>query len=156
MKKAILLLVIVVVLLIGLVGVAAVGLIGCLLILPEEPTLDVRLSAPETVAVGEEFDLVLRTRNLHEEPIRLDSIDVDLAFLEGFEVLSVDPTPSDTMDIFGQRSWSFTDSVPPGEGLDVTYRLKAVRPGHYVGDADVCNPAQDFTTVVPNIDVTAD
>ena len=99
---------------------------------------------------------MLRTRNLHEELVHLDSIDVDLAFLEGFEVVSVDPTPSDTMEIFVQRSWSFTNSVAPGEELVVTYRLKAVRPGHYVGDVDVCNPAQDFTTVVPNIDVVAE
>jgi hypothetical protein len=155
MRKVLLILVIAAVSLLALVGLAVVGLVGLFLIVPEQPTLDVRVNAPETVPMGKEFDLVLHTRNLHDEPIRLDSIDVDLAFLEGFEVVSVDPTPSDVMDFLGQRCWSFADTVSPGEGLDVTYRLKAVQPGHYAGDMDVCNPAQDFTTVVPNVEVMA-
>ena len=106
--------------------------------------------------MGEEFDLVMKTRNLHMDPIRLDSIDVDFAFLEGFEVISITPTPEEPMDIFGQRSWAFTDTVAAGDSLDVVFTLKAVREGHYVGDIDVCNPNQDFTTVIPNIDVLAD
>ena len=99
---------------------------------------------------------MLRTRNIEAEPIRLDSIDVDFDFLEGFDVLSIEPAPSGTTDIIGQQSWSFTETVGPGEEFNVTYRLKARRPGHYVGDIDVCNPNQDWTTVVPNIDVVAE
>jgi len=60
------------------------------------------------------------------------------------------------MDIFGQRSWSFGESVSPGETLSVTFTIRALKQGHYVGDMDVCNSNQDFSTVIPNIDVLAE
>ncbi|HJN10094.1 MAG TPA: hypothetical protein QF564_15520 [Pirellulaceae bacterium] len=87
----------------GLVIVLMAAL-GIALILIEEPTLDVRLRCPESVFVGERFDLVLETRNLHSKSIRLDSIDVDLDFLSGFDVVSINPPPADHTDIFGLRS----------------------------------------------------
>ena len=141
----------------GVFGAAfvLVAVIGIAQILIEEPTLDVRLRCPESVSVGEKFDLVLEIRNLHSEAIRLDSIDMDLDFLSGFDVVSINPTASDPMDILWCRSWEFRNSVSPGETLNVTFTLTALKQGHYVGDVDVCNPNQDFTTVIPNMDVLA-
>ena len=140
----------------GLLVTMLMVVIGIAWILIEEPTLDVRLRCPESVVVGESFDLVLEASNLDSESIRLDSIDVDLDFLSGFELVSITPPAEDSMDFFGQRSWSFTESVAPGETLEVTFRLTATEQGHYVGDIDVCNPNQDFTTVIPNMDVLAE
>ena len=45
--------------------------------------------------------------------------------------------------------------VAPGETFEVTYKLKALRQGVFAGDFDVCNPNQDFTTVVPIVSVVA-
>ncbi len=144
-------------LVLGISGLVIVlmATIGITWILIENPTLDVRLRCPESVFVGETFDLVLVTKNLHSESIRLDSIDVDLDFLSGFDVVSITPPPVDHMDIMGYRSWDFGESVLPGETLNVTFTLTALKQGHYVGDVDVCNPNQDFTTVIPNMDVLA-
>ena len=143
---------------IGLLGFVMIVLLGAAVVylLHEEPTLDVRLSAPDEVTVGEAFDLTLITRNLHQEAIVLDSVDIEETFLEGFEVVSVDPTPTEEQTIFWYRSWSFGHSVQPGETMEVTFRLNPLKPGHYVGDVDVCNANQDFTTVIPNIDVMAE
>lgn len=129
---------------------------GVAWILIEKPTLNVRLRCPESVVVGEQFDLLLENRNLHSETIRLDSIDVDVRFLSGFDVVSITPTPEEPMDLFGQRCWNIGESVSPGETLTVRFTLKAVKQGHYVGNIDVCNANQDFTTVIPNIDVVAE
>ena len=90
----------------GLV-IVLVAVLGITWILVEKPTLNVRLRSPESVVVGEEFDLTLVTRNLHSESIRLDSIDVDLAFLSGFDVVSITPPSVDSMDFFGQRRLEF-------------------------------------------------
>ncbi len=139
--------------LLGMSGLVIV--IGIAWILIEKPTLDVRLRCPKSVVVDESFDLVLEARNLHSESIRLDSIDVDFDFLSGFDVVSITPLPTGHMDIFGLRSWDFGESVSPGETLKITFTLTALKQGHYVGDVDVCNPNQDFTTVIPNIDILA-
>ena len=142
----------------GISGIIIVLLAALLVawIMLETPTLDVRLHCPGSVAVGEEFDLVLETRNLHSKIIRLDCIDVDNGFLSGFEIVSIDPPSTSSMNIFGMQSLDFEESVSPDETLTVTFTLKALKQGHYVGDVDVCNTAQHYTTVVPNVDVLAE
>jgi hypothetical protein len=105
--------------------------------------------------VGEQFDLVLETRNLHSETVRLDNINMDLDFLSGFDVVSINPAASDLTDILWFRTWDFGNSVDPGEALNVTFTLTALKQGHYVGQVDVFNAGQDYTTVIANIDVLA-
>ncbi|MGI9455310.1 MAG: hypothetical protein ACR2NU_02045 [Aeoliella sp.] len=144
----------------GVSGLAVVIVcaIGIAWLLVEKPKLDAKLTCPRSVIVGETFDLVLETRNRHSDSIILDSIDVDTGFLSGFKIVSITPQPMEPYDIgiIGMRSWGFGESVSPGESLTVTFTLTAVKQGHYKGDVDVCNPNQDFTTVIPNVDILAE
>ena len=156
---------IVIVLLACLLGVAAIhtavnsfswfwnrGFLG------QEPTLAVKLFVPEAINVGEEFNLVLRTENTHQEPLELHSIDIQVTLLEGFEVVSVSPAALETGDIEPTyRTWTFersVRSVEPGDHLPVTFRLKALQQGQFSGDIDVCNANRDYETVVARIHVT--
>jgi len=120
----------------------------------EAPMLDASLSVPPQVALDSTAIMVVTTTNPHPKPVTLDSIDVDDSFLAGFQVVRIDPEPVDTMHIFGQRSWTFDQSVAPGDSLEVRFELRAVQEGHFSGDVDVCNPGFDFMTVVADVVVT--
>lgn len=94
--------------------------------------------------------------NSYDKPVTLDSVDVDDAFLAGFQVVTVVPEPSDTshLSLGHQRTWAFGKVVPPKETLSVTFTLRAIAEGHFSGDVDVCNPSQDFKTVLADVVVT--
>ena len=113
----------------------------------------VTLESPDTIALGEEFDLVLVAKNTTLEPIQMDSIDIDNAFLAGFEVVSVSPQPTGDLDIGVQRSWTFNESIPAGASLTFTYRLKPTRVGRFAGSLDVYNATMDSASVIAAIQV---
>lgn len=133
-----------------LILIALAGLIWFWLF-RELPTLHATLSMPSEVELGSTLPMVITANNDHESPIILDSIDVDDSFLSGFQVVSIDPRPTGTMHIFGQRSWDFGQSVMPGTAMVVRFELKAVQEGHFSGDVDVCNPSQDFETLLADV-----
>ncbi len=135
---------------------AAVLLLGACVwyvFLREEPRLEARLAAPPTVVSGEPFDLAVVAVNPNRGPVTLDSIDIDDAFLEGFQVLGVDPHARSTrhVPLLEQRTWAFGFPVAPGGERTVTYRLRPVRAGRFAGSIDVCNPAQDFVSLYADI-----
>ena len=125
-------------------------------LLRELPVLTPSISAPSVVQLDSELKLVVTASNSHTESIVLDSIDIDDSFLEGFQVVEIAPVPKDTMHIFGMRSWEFGITVSPGESQEVEFTMKAVQEGHFSGDVDVCNPNQDFTTVIADVVVRED
>ncbi len=122
----------------------------------ELPTLDATLSAPSEVEMGSTLTLKITTTNSHNKPVTLDSIDIDDAFLKGFQVVKINPAPSGTTHIpfTQQRSWDFGKAVSPRGAFSVTFQLKAVADGHFSGDVDVCNPNQDFKTLLADVVVT--
>jgi len=119
----------------------------------ELPVLDATLSLPNEVEVESTVSMVVTATNSHSRSITLDSIDVDDSSLAGFQVISIDPKPKDTMHvpIVNQRSWEFGAEIQPRESLSVTFHLKSVSQGHFSGDVDVCNPNQDFTTLLADV-----
>jgi hypothetical protein len=121
--------------------------------LRELPMLESELTAPSMVTLDEPITLVVTATNKNQEAVTLDSIDVDNAFLSGFQVLEVNPEPTESSDIplLDQRTWAFGRSIPPGGQVAVAFKLKPVQTGHFVGDIDVCNPTQDFSTVYADI-----
>ena len=115
--------------------------------------LDCSLSAPSKVELGDEFDLTVTVNNPYASNVILDSIDIYDSFLDGFDVLSVSPIPEsgkdyDALDFY---SWDFDKSFASDEKLEITYSLRATKVGHFEGDVDVCNPQQDFKTLVADI-----
>jgi|GEM_PF-1767834 len=117
----------------------------------EFPVLNASLSVPTQASRDATIAMVITATNDHDKPITLDSVDIDDSFLEGFQVISIHPEPTDTMKIFGQRSWFFERSVDPGESLEVRFELKAVMEGHFSGDVHVCNPNQDVKTLIADV-----
>lgn len=146
---------------VGCLAISALLFIGMIALfyfvfVRELPTLEASITSPASVTVDSTFDAVITAENPHSDSIVLDSIDVEDVFLEGFQVVSVTPKPSDTYSIFGYRTWEFNQAVQPGEMVEVTFTFRAVQPGHYTGDVDVCNPNQDFKTVFADVMVNAE
>jgi hypothetical protein len=119
----------------------------------ELPMLDASLSLPNEAALDSTVTMVITATNTHETPITLDSIDIDDAFLSGFQVISIQPASTDTthVPIANQRSWDFGTIVQPGGSISVAFQLRAVTQGHFSGDIDVCNPNQDFKTLLADV-----
>lgn len=118
----------------------------------ELPVLDATLDAPHSVTLDSEFEIVVTATNPHAESVTLDSIDIQQTFLDGFQVVGVTPEPVDTMNVFGMiRTWEFGIPVAPGDSTEIRFEFRAVEEGRFSGDLDVCNPNQDWKTLVPDI-----
>ena len=135
---------------VAILGVLVIGMAGAWL-LRELPVLNASITSEPIVQLDEEFTLTVNAANAEEAPIVLDSIDIDDTFLDGFQVVDVQPAPSDTSHFMGMRSWYFERSVAPGDTLQVQFTLRAVQEGHFSGDVGVCNPNQDVSTVVADV-----
>lgn len=122
----------------------------------ELPVLDATLSIEPEVELGSTVTMVINATNSHDKAVTLDSVDIDDAFLAGFQVVGVNPEPEGTthLPIINQRSWEFGKRISPGKVFSVTFTLKAVADGHFSGDVDVCNPNQDFKTLLADVVVT--
>ena len=117
----------------------------------ELPVLSASISAPSMVQLDSELTLVVTATNPHQKAIVLDSIDIADSFLEGFQIVDVEPKPTSTGQIIGMRTWAFGFPVEPGASREISFKMKAVQEGHFSGDVDVCNPTQDFTTVIADV-----
>ena len=137
---------------VALLGVLAAAGIWYLFV-HEAPQLDATLDVPSEVTVGVPFDLRVKMTNSHTRPVTLDSIDIDEAFLEGFQVQRVTPAARSTsrVPLLNQRTWAFDHPVAPGASHEVVFSLRPVRAGHRSGNVDVCNPSQDFRTLLADV-----
>lgn len=119
----------------------------------EKPLLTSTLTVPSEVSMSEKALMVVTSTNNHEEPVTLNSIDIDNQFLAGFQVISVVPGETNNMHvpILDQRSYEFDQVVQPGETVTVTFELRPVQEGRFIGDVDVCNPSQDFQTLLADV-----
>ena len=143
------------------IGALAVLVIACAcgavffwyLLVRELPTLDAELSIPSTAVVGEPIEMRVITSNSHSESLTLGSIDIDGAFLAGFQVLGIDPEATGTFHIpvIDQRSWSFDKPVPTDERLVVTFDLRCINAGHFTGNIDACNPNNDCASMFVDV-----
>jgi hypothetical protein len=143
-----------------LVGCLAVALLLVVLVvagvwwmLRTTPALEATLTLPLEAQLEAPVDMVVTATNPHAKPVTLDSIDIDDAFLAGFQVVRIEPEPEDTTElpVLDQRSWAFNKVVPPGGTLAVTYTLRPVAEGRFTGSVDVCNPTQDFKSLFADI-----
>lgn len=117
----------------------------------ELPVLDASLSLPTQATLDSTVIMVITTTNTHTKPLILGSIDVGDSFLEGFQVVKIQPSPSATEHLYYFRRWDFGQTVDPGATLQVRFELKAVLEGHFSGDIDVCNPNLDYKTLLADV-----
>ncbi len=75
------------------------------------------------------------------EPQVLDSIDIDLTYLDGFDVRSSTPSYRGMISLeplFNQHSFSFGTTIPASGELVVQFHGIALRSGDYGGQLEVC------------------
>lgn len=136
---------------ISLTGAMAIAIVGYFLFIRELPVLDASISVPWIVKLDSTLTLDVTGTNNHTDSIVFDSVDIEDSFLDGFQILDIDPEPDDTDHIFDWRTWNFGYRVLPGESRTIRFTMKAVQEGHFSGDVDVCNPNQDFATVIADV-----
>lgn len=117
------------------------------------PRFYVEMEYPDTVAVGEEFDLTFSVKNRDLGSRTLNSIDVHDDFLGGFEVVSITPSPGSREDLWGYGIFNFDESIKASDALIVTMKLRARNVGLWSGDVDFTNPLENYVTRVPEIEV---
>ncbi|MDP4721781.1 MAG: hypothetical protein NWR03_07910 [Akkermansiaceae bacterium] len=117
------------------------------------PKFYVEMEHPDTVVVGEEFDLVLEITNRDTSSKTLNSIDIHDDFLGGFEVVSMSPHPGSREDLWDYRIFNFNESIKASDTMKVTLKLRAESVGYWAGDVDFTNPLENFVTRVPEIEV---
>lgn len=121
-------------------------------ILPmEEPDFAVAADYPAEVGVGDEVTIAVTVGNTGNATATVGSIDVYDSFLDAFEVVAVEPAPTDTTSIFDFTTFSFSQPIEAGGEWNVSFRLKAREEGEFEGDLDVCDPDENFVTEVLSI-----
>lgn len=99
--------------------------------------VEVAIDAPSSVAVGEEFTVVVRVKDHLGQARRVGDIDFSTEFLGGFEVVSVDPAPNSSTVMMGYYVYTMNQMVDAGAERAFTFRLKGRAPGVYSGTCDV-------------------
>ena len=145
------------VILIGCVGllvlcVLAAALVGAFVwyVSKDPEAMEVSVEAPITVARGEDCELVVSVVNRRPGTLHLTTIDVGESYLEGFNVLSTEPSykASTTIPIDNSRSYTFEADIPAGATNVFTFKLRASRKGRFTGDIDTCEGMRFVTHVV--------
>ncbi|HEY5731219.1 MAG TPA: hypothetical protein VIS72_14290 [Anaerolineales bacterium] len=109
---------------------------------PENASISVGF--PSIVSVGDDVQMTVSITNTSSETMKLSSIDFSLNYLDGFTITDVDPAYSDSgqYDSLGGgetfQTYYFNQTIEPGETLTVIFNGKAVQPGEFSGDIDVC------------------
>jgi uncharacterized repeat protein (TIGR01451 family) len=115
----------------------------------------VEFDAPSTVKAGETFTLSITATNIGDDKTTLNSIDIYDELSDGFEVVRISPSSSEKMDLFNFRSYYFEGlGLDAGESTTVSFELKAVKPGNWIGDVDCCTPSESFSSSTVAIEVT--
>ena len=121
---------------VGVVLTGGFSILGSAIADPENVELGV--IAPNSVAVGQTFSVLIPVRNTAAENQVLDSIDITEDYLAGILIDSADPMFIDTFEIIGYQSYTFERSIPPGAELMVQFRAQALDAGDYQGEIDIC------------------
>lgn len=101
--------------------------------------IDVDVTVPTTVSMDKESLLILEITNLADEEQVLDSIDIDLSYLDGFVVGNTEPAYVDFSDFSDEyHSFEFHSRIPADHTLEVVFYLNAIQTGDMSGEISVC------------------
>lgn len=94
---------------------------------------------PPDATVGEYTSITIQLTNEDSKTQFLNSIYIDEEFLEGFQVVSVYPTPRSEDEALGIHYYEFNQEIPKDEsGLVILFSLKSLKAGDYKGNIDIC------------------
>jgi hypothetical protein len=101
--------------------------------------IEMGVTAPAVVSIDDEYLIVVEITNLAEKEQTLDSIDIDLSYLDGVIVGKTEPAYVDFSDYSDDyHSFEFRARIPPGRTLEVVFYLTAIRTGDVSGEISVC------------------
>jgi hypothetical protein len=102
--------------------------------------IEIHLTNPINVEVGEEFKTVATISNTSGEDQVLYSIDIGNNYTDGFMLLSSEPSFTDVMknSLDNTTSYSFHAIIPANSSLVVEHYWKAVKQGDYKDVFDFC------------------
>lgn len=105
---------------------------------PEQ--VDIQISAPDRIAVGEIDTILVHIENLASEPQMFDSIDLDLSYIEGIAITSVNPAYEELerLEMFGFESFYFFYPLSSRESIEISFTIEGLIPGQYFGLISVC------------------
>ena len=93
---------------------------------------------PPALRKGDEVDLLITVKNAREEEeFEMESLDIGDGFLEGFKLEDIEPSPDDRDHSEGSLTLVYDRVFDPGETAKFRVRLKAKKPGVYIGEVDV-------------------
>lgn len=116
-----------------------------------QPDFLVTVDSPDRVFEGDVFELSATVENPTDGSLTLGSIDIYDSFIDGFEVVQVDPEPASMDPSFGFATFYFSQELPPGAIHTFVFKLRAVEAGVWTGDVDFCTPMENFVTATKTI-----
>ncbi len=104
---------------------------------PEDIEVDVIV--PAAVSLDDEFILRVEITNLADVEQTLDSIDIDVSYLDGVIVDGTEPAYVDFTEIADAfHTYEFQSPIPAGSKLDIRFYFTAIRVGDGSGEISVC------------------
>ncbi len=114
---------------------------------PENVNIEVR--SPTTVTKGEAFTIEVQVENLADQPQSLNSIDINLEYLAGFDIQKTAPPFIESIPNFGIHSYYFEQKILPGDTLVVELSTIGGQVGDFSREIGVClNSASSCSTFV--------
>lgn len=106
----------------------------------EVKNIDATVMEPGTVTSGEQFTFGVTVTNEDTENRSIRSIDISRSFLDGMQVVAVQPTPDREyyVDALDQDIFELNVDVAPGQTQIVNFDAVAGDAGSYEGDLDIC------------------
>ncbi len=98
------------------------------------------IDAPAVVTKGAPFTVTITVMNTANEPQRLDSLDIDDAWLQGLTLTASSPPYKEAMHVPIDNTWSYSYSelIPAGGSSTITLTATGVQTGTFRGEVDVC------------------
>lgn len=102
-----------------------------------EPDLEVSVSTPQTVRVGETFIINVNITNADIETLTISEVRVPKLLLEGAILTGTLPLSSATYDYAGQVGYAIPLVINPTQTSTISLFFTALRQGDYGGDIGV-------------------
>lgn len=98
------------------------------------------VESPPSVELGEHFKISAHVDNASGKAVKLRTLDIGDAYLDGIAIHQTDPPHSEKvhLPIDNTLSFVFEIDIPPGERVVVDFHAEAQKSGVYQGDFDLC------------------
>lgn len=102
-----------------------------------EPVLaDVEVVHPESVAVGQPFDLVITVTDNSGNGQTLETLDLNGAVCDNFDFLKITPSPIESYTEYGWREYTYPTTILPNDSATYTLTLTPKHEGVFEGTVD--------------------